>query len=542
MFARLEPGAPRSARLARGCPGPGPAVRCGAASRRGGVPPAAGAGAEGDARSRGARRPGRADAGAASRRRRRGRRACGTSAATWSRDSPRWARSAWVLPRVPFYPVSWVVPLAATAAFLALLWPGVGGAVGLVVLAPPVFAFSLGWGFFYLVAAGGSYALLRWRHREWAVFVPGIAPLLAASGSAWPSRLCAVSSCVGGACSSRCWQARPSRSRPDSRAGRRCRTCTAPGRVPSSSPAVTWGRWPRCGTKWSTSCACAPNCCCRWRSSGCSGCPSARFYRGPVDRAPVGGDRVPGRPVRRLRGGRAAGHRRRRGAGTVRPRLHAVRYNRAPSCAPQPDGGHECRIEAGYGCDAEGGIAHRPHVLGVLRPLVQGSRPTRRAGRQDGQGDGRPQDGLAVAHLRAQPGDHLPLPRGPRAVLGLRARSRRRTRGPRVAVRAREGLPTRAVRPRSRSRPIGICGWASSASAPRCGATEGAWGPRVRPSGCRSARAHGARAAVAAAAVEPADRRRPTATSGDRRSDRSPATPRASRRSRPSAWAWLGRP
>ena len=89
---------------------------------------------------------------------------------------------AWVLPRVPFYPVSWVIPLTVTAAFVALLWPGVGGAVGLVVLAPPVFAFSFGWGFFYLVAAGGSYALLRWRRREWAVLVPGIAPLLAIAG------------------------------------------------------------------------------------------------------------------------------------------------------------------------------------------------------------------------------------------------------------------------------------------------------------------------------------------------------------------------
>ena len=88
----------------------------------------------------------------------------------------------WVLPRVPFYPASWIIPVAVTIAFLALLWPGVGGAAGLVALGPPVFAFSLGWGFFYLVAAGGSYGLLRWRHREWAVLVPGVAPLLAGVG------------------------------------------------------------------------------------------------------------------------------------------------------------------------------------------------------------------------------------------------------------------------------------------------------------------------------------------------------------------------
>jgi hypothetical protein len=75
-----------------------------------------------------------------------------------------------------------VVPLAVTVGFLALLWPGVGGPVGLVVALPPVFAFSVGWGFFYLVGAGGSYGLLRWRHREWAVFLPGVAPLLAGAG------------------------------------------------------------------------------------------------------------------------------------------------------------------------------------------------------------------------------------------------------------------------------------------------------------------------------------------------------------------------
>ena len=107
-----------------------------------------------------------------------------------------------------------------TVGFLALLWPGVGGAVALVVVAPPVFAFSLGWGFFYLVAAGGSYALLRWRHREWAVLVPGIAPLLASAGIGLALPACAVFCCVGGACSSPCCRPRPSRSRPDSAGGR----------------------------------------------------------------------------------------------------------------------------------------------------------------------------------------------------------------------------------------------------------------------------------------------------------------------------------
>ena len=93
------------------------------------------------------------------------------------------ATAAYLLPRAPFYPEVALVPLAAGAAFLALLSPTVGGAVTLLLLAPPAFAFGLGWGVLYALVAVLAFALLRWRRKEWVALLPGAAPAMVAAGA-----------------------------------------------------------------------------------------------------------------------------------------------------------------------------------------------------------------------------------------------------------------------------------------------------------------------------------------------------------------------
>ncbi|MCE5254488.1 MAG: serine/threonine protein kinase [Actinomycetia bacterium] len=82
----------------------------------------------------------------------------------------------YVLPGVPFYPQVAVVPLIAAPSFLALLWPFGGAALTLALLAPPIFAFGLGWGVLYLVPAVVTLGLLRWRRREWVALLPAVMP------------------------------------------------------------------------------------------------------------------------------------------------------------------------------------------------------------------------------------------------------------------------------------------------------------------------------------------------------------------------------
>ncbi|GAB4254479.1 MAG: hypothetical protein Kow00122_12570 [Thermoleophilia bacterium] len=94
-----------------------------------------------------------------------------------------------VLPRVPFYPEGAIVPLTAGAAFLALVAPAAGAAVTLLLLAPPIFGFGLGWGVVYAVGSAAWFALLHRRGRDWAVLLPGAVPLLVAGqvGLAYPA-------------------------------------------------------------------------------------------------------------------------------------------------------------------------------------------------------------------------------------------------------------------------------------------------------------------------------------------------------------------
>ncbi len=92
------------------------------------------------------------------------------------------ATLGYLLPRMPFYPQSAVVPLVAGASFVALLSPLVGGMLSLTLLALPVFAFGLGWGVVYLVVASVAFGLLAWRGREWAALLPGAAPLMVVAG------------------------------------------------------------------------------------------------------------------------------------------------------------------------------------------------------------------------------------------------------------------------------------------------------------------------------------------------------------------------
>ncbi len=92
------------------------------------------------------------------------------------------AAAGYLLPRIPFYPESWVVPLAAVAAFVSLLSPVLGGILTLGVLAPPAFGYGLGWGVTYLVAASLIFGLPAWRRHGWAALLPAAMPALAALG------------------------------------------------------------------------------------------------------------------------------------------------------------------------------------------------------------------------------------------------------------------------------------------------------------------------------------------------------------------------
>ena len=87
---------------------------------------------------------------------------------------------AYVLPHVPFYPTAALIPLIAAPAFVALVWPFGGGVLSLVLMAPPIFAYGVGWGVVYAVLAVVTMGLLRWRHREWAALLPGALPLAVA--------------------------------------------------------------------------------------------------------------------------------------------------------------------------------------------------------------------------------------------------------------------------------------------------------------------------------------------------------------------------
>lgn len=92
------------------------------------------------------------------------------------------ATLGYLLPRMPFFPTSAIVPLVAGTAFITLLSPLVGGALSLLLLALPVFAFGFGWGVVYLVTASLGFGLLAWRRREWAALLPGATPFLVAAG------------------------------------------------------------------------------------------------------------------------------------------------------------------------------------------------------------------------------------------------------------------------------------------------------------------------------------------------------------------------
>lgn len=92
------------------------------------------------------------------------------------------ATLGYLLPRMPFYPRSTIVSLVAGASFIALLSPLVGGALSLLLLALPIFAFGFGWGVVYLVTASVVFGVLAWRRLEWAALLPGATPFLAAAG------------------------------------------------------------------------------------------------------------------------------------------------------------------------------------------------------------------------------------------------------------------------------------------------------------------------------------------------------------------------
>lgn len=83
----------------------------------------------------------------------------------------------YVLARVPFYPSTAIIPLIIATAFLALVWPFGGGALAIVLMAPPIFAYGVGWGVLYLIVAIVTMGLLRWKHKEWMALLPGAVPL-----------------------------------------------------------------------------------------------------------------------------------------------------------------------------------------------------------------------------------------------------------------------------------------------------------------------------------------------------------------------------
>ena len=82
----------------------------------------------------------------------------------------------YLLPRAPFYPEVAILPLIIVPAFAALMWPFGGAILTLALLAPPIFAFGVGWGVVYAVPAALTLGLLRWRRREWAALLPGVMP------------------------------------------------------------------------------------------------------------------------------------------------------------------------------------------------------------------------------------------------------------------------------------------------------------------------------------------------------------------------------
>jgi hypothetical protein len=84
---------------------------------------------------------------------------------------------AYVLPRVPFYPQAAIVPLIIVPTFLALVWPFGGGVLSVALMAPPIFAYGVGWGLVYVVPAALLMGLLRWRRHEWAALLPGVMPI-----------------------------------------------------------------------------------------------------------------------------------------------------------------------------------------------------------------------------------------------------------------------------------------------------------------------------------------------------------------------------
>lgn len=88
----------------------------------------------------------------------------------------------YALMRVPFYPSAWLVPMVAISAFVSLLWPLAGTVLTLLLLAPPIFAFSVGWGVIYLILAVLSLFLLRRKDLTWAVLLPGVMPFAILGG------------------------------------------------------------------------------------------------------------------------------------------------------------------------------------------------------------------------------------------------------------------------------------------------------------------------------------------------------------------------
>ncbi|NLT34445.1 MAG: serine/threonine protein kinase [Gaiellales bacterium] len=83
-----------------------------------------------------------------------------------------------LLRRLPFYPEGALVPLVVACSFLSLMWPTGGGAITLLSLVPPVFAFSRGWGVLFVVMVGATYAFLAWRRLSWVALLPLLGPVL----------------------------------------------------------------------------------------------------------------------------------------------------------------------------------------------------------------------------------------------------------------------------------------------------------------------------------------------------------------------------
>jgi hypothetical protein len=90
--------------------------------------------------------------------------------------------SWFLLTRAPFYPENAIFPIVAACAFLSLLTPTFGGILTLVVAAPPIFDFGLGWGLMYVLTAALAFGLLRWQHKEWIALLPGVAPAMVSGG------------------------------------------------------------------------------------------------------------------------------------------------------------------------------------------------------------------------------------------------------------------------------------------------------------------------------------------------------------------------